>query len=77
MTRRSVYILLLTMWCASASSQGLKLFSPEMKKAAPKTQVVVMDFLERYFNDLPAVKQTTIQTKMADDKVFFSQGKSL
>jgi hypothetical protein len=62
------------MWCASASSQGLKLFSPEMKKAAPKTQVVVMDFLERYFNDLPAVKQTTIQTKMADDKVFFRKG---
>lgn len=74
MIRRSVHILLLTIWCASASSQGLKLFSPEMKKAAPKPQVVVMDFLERYFHELPTVKQTTIETKMADDKVYFRKG---
>lgn len=74
MLRRSVHVLLLTIWCASASSQGLKLFSPEMKKAAPKPQVVVMDFLERYFYELPTVKQTTIQTKMADDKVYFRKG---
>ena len=74
MIRRSVHILLLTIWCASASSQGLKLFSPEMKKAAPKPQAVVMDFLERYFNELSAVRQTTIQTKMADDKVYFRKG---
>lgn len=75
MIRRSVHILLLTIWCVSASSQGLKLFSPEMKKAAPKPQVVVMDFLERYFNELSALKQTTVLTKMADDKVYFRKGK--
>ena len=75
MTPRLVYTLLLTIWCASASSQGLKLFSPEVKKTAPKTQVVVMDFLERYFRELSAVKQTTVQTKMADDKVYFRKGK--
>lgn len=75
MIRRSVHILLLTIWCVSASSQGLKLFSPEMKKAAPKTQAVVMDFLERYFHELSTVKQTTVQTKMADDKVYFRKGK--
>lgn len=74
MIKRSVYILLLILWCASASSQGLKLFSPEMKKAAPKSQVVVMDFLERYFQVLPTIKQTTMQTKMADDKVYFRKG---
>ena len=74
MLRRSVYTFLLIVWCASASSQGLKLFSPEMKKAAPKPQVVVMDFLERYFQELSTVKQTTIQTKMADDKVYFRKG---
>lgn len=74
MIRRSVHILLLTIWCVAASSQGLKLFSPEMKKAAPKPQVVVMDFLERYFHELSTVKQTTIQTKMADDKVYFRKG---
>ena len=34
-----------------------------------------MDFLERYFTDLSIVKQTTIQTKMADDKVFFRKGR--
>ena len=75
MTIRLFYTLLLTIWCASASSQGLKLFSPEMKEAAPKPQTVVMDFLERYFTDLSKVKQTTIQTKMADDKVYFRKGK--
>lgn len=75
MTRRSVYTILLIIWCASASSQGLKLFSPEMKEAVPKYQVVVMDFLERYFNDLSTLKQTTVQTKMADDKVYFRKGK--
>lgn len=73
--RRMFYALLLTIWCTSTSSQGLKLFSPEMKEAAPKTQAVVMDFLERYFTDLSKVKQTTIETKMADDKVYFRKGK--
>lgn len=75
MLRRSVYTFLLIVWCVSASSQGLKLFSPEVKEAAPRTQVVVMDFLERYFSELPNTKQTAIQTKMADDKVYFRKGK--
>ena len=35
----------------------------------------MMDFLERYFRELSAVKQTTVQTKMADDKVYFRKGK--
>ena len=68
-------MILLTIWCASSSSQGLKLFSPEMKEAVPKHKAVVMDFLERYFNDLSTVKQTTTLTKMADDKVYFRKGK--
>lgn len=75
MLKRSIYTFLLIVWCASASSQGLKLFNPEMKEAAPKTQMVVMEFLERYFSELTNTKQTTIQTKMADDKVFFRKGK--
>ena len=73
--RRLVYTLLLAMVFISASSQGLKLFSPEMKEAAPKSQRVVMDFIERYFHALPKQKQTTIETKMADDKVYFRKGK--
>lgn len=75
MLRRSVYILLLIIWCASASSQGLRLFNPEMKEVVPKTQVVVMDFLERYFSNLSSFKGTSVQTKMADDKVYFRKGK--
>ena len=76
MLKRLVYSFLLTIvWCASASSQGLKLFSPEVKEAAPKPQVVVMDFLERYFgNELPSQRQTTREHKMADDKVYFRKG---
>ena len=63
------------MGCMSASSQGLELFSPEVKAAAPKPQVVVMDFLERYFSQLSSLKETTVQTKMADDKVYFRKGR--
>ena len=75
MLRRSIYTFLLIVWCASASSQGLRLFSPEMKEAAPKTQVVVMDFLERYFGkELSSQHQTTREHKMADDKVYFRKG---
>lgn len=74
--RRLSYTLLLAIWCASASSQGLKLFSPEMRDAASYPHQVVMDFLERYFGkELPAVKLTTVEHKMADDKVYFRKGK--
>ena len=74
MKKRLVHILLLTIWCISASSQGLKMFNPEMKVSVPKTQAVVMDFLERYFNELSSYKQTTIENKMADDKVYLRKG---
>jgi hypothetical protein len=60
----------------SLSAQGLKLFSPEMHDAASYPHQVVMDFLERYFGkDLPAMRQTTLEHKMADDKVYFRKGK--
>ena len=64
----------MAMCSAFAFSQDLKLFSPEMKKAVPRPQVVVMDFLERYFNELPKQKLTSISTKMADDQVYFRNG---
>ena len=75
MRKRSVFTILLLIWCSSVSSQRLNLFSHEVKAVAPKSQVVVMDFLERYFNDLPNTKHTSIETKMADDKVYFRKGK--
>jgi hypothetical protein len=34
-----------------------------------------MDLLERYFQDLSTLSNSTIQTKMADDKVYFRKGK--
>lgn len=75
MIRRGIYIIALVLYCATTSSQEMKLFSSEMMKSVPKTQQVVMSFLKRYFNDLPKTKQTTIETKMADDKVYFRKGK--
>lgn len=74
MIKRSIF-LLLSIWCTSASSQELRLFNPEVKAVAPKSQVVVMDFVERYFNNLPNTKNTSIETKMADDKVYFRKGR--
>lgn len=71
---RLICILLLGTGFASASAQSLKLFNSEMKAAAPKPQAVVMDFMERYFSELRTMDQTTIRTKMADDKVFFRKG---
>lgn len=72
--QRLFFILLLMIGFTTASSQSLKLFSPEMKEAAPKSQAVVMNFMERYFSALKSQKQTSVQTKMADDKVYFRKG---
>ena len=74
MIERFVHILLLMLWCISASSQGLKLFSPEIKEAVPQNQKVVMDFLERYFYDLSKFKQTARASVMVEDKVYFRKG---
>ena len=74
MIKRSIFILL-SICCTSVSSQELKLFNPEVKAVASKSQVVVMDFVERYFNNLPNTKNTSIETKMADDKVYFRKGR--
>ena len=72
--RRRICILLLGIGFASASAQSLKLFNSGMKAAAPKSQAVVMDFMERYFSELKTKDLKTIQTKMADDKVYFRKG---
>ena len=72
--QRLFCILLLATGFVFASAQGLKLFNSEMKAGAPKPQAVVMNFMERYFCVLKTQKQTTIQTKMADDKVYFRKG---
>ena len=72
----SIMIFLLLAGSSSLSAQGLKLFSPAVHDAAGYPQRVVMEFVERYFGkDLPAVRQTTREHKMADDKVYFRKGK--
>lgn len=75
MIKRSVFtLLLISIGYASSFAQGLKLFSPEMKAVASKPQSVIMNFMERYFQNLVEQKETTMKTKMADDKVFFRKG---
>ena len=71
---RHTIAMLLLICGLSATGQSLKLFSPEQRQATGKLQLVVMDFMERYFKVLQSQNQTTIQTKMADDKVFFRHG---
>ena len=76
MAKRSIIALTLLIGNLYISAQGLKLFSPNMHDAASYPHQVVMDFLERYFGkELPSLKQTTLEHKMADDKVYFRKGK--
>ena len=71
---RFLVVFLLVMSGSQAPAQRLKLFSPEQRAAASHSHAIVMDFLERYFTELPQVKHTTVSTKMADDKVYFRNG---
>lgn len=75
MVKCSIIALTLLIGTLSTSAQGLKLFSPEMRDAASYPLQVVMDFIERYFGqELPSQRQTTLEHKMADDKVYFRKG---
>lgn len=72
--RYAVFFLALT-GGLSLSAQGLHLFSDEVRQAATYHQRVVMDFMERYFgSELTGRLQTTLEHKMADDKVYFRKG---
>ena len=74
MTRHLIAYLMLV--CSISSyAQSLRLFSPETKAIVPQTKLVVMDFLERYFSELKTLHETSTQTKMADDKVYFRKGR--
>lgn len=75
MIRQLVLSILLALGSIVAPSQGLKIFSPEVRNAASYPHRVVMDFIERYFTELKNLRNTTIETKMADDKVYFRKGK--
>ena len=70
MVRRFFILFLLVLSCSMASAQ---LFSLDARRTAGSKEVV-MDFLERYFVDLLTQRETTIERKMADDKVYFRKG---
>ena len=75
MKYRIITILLLTALSQVSSAQQLKLFSSEIRGIASQQQVMVMDFMERYFSVLLMKNQTDMMTQMADDKVYFRKGK--
>lgn len=73
--KRCAFILLsLVMLTESVSAQALQLFSPETRQIMNKSQQVVMNFLERYFQTLSVQSQKAIMRKMTDDKVYFRKG---
>ena len=71
---RYTIICLLLAQCACVTAQNMKLFSSEQRQAAGKLQIVVMDFLERYFAQQKRLDPVTRQTRLADDKVYFRCG---
>ena len=54
-------------------SQPLHLFNKEIREAAGR-QVLIMDFVERYFNAYFSGDKEFRDLKMADDRVFFREG---
>lgn len=75
MKRMSIALFILLAISANVSAQHLKLFSGTMRSMADKNNIVIMNFLERYFDDIRHQNGITIEQKMADDKVYFRQGK--
>lgn len=71
---RTIVAVVLVMCCMHVPAQRLKLFTPEQRNLVGKTHGIVMDFLERYFYELPQQSHTTVSRKMADDKVYFRNG---
>ena len=72
---RSAIMLFMLAGSISLQAQDLHLFNSEIHAAADYPHRVVMDFIERYFSkDLQAFRQTTLEHKMADDKVYFRKG---
>ena len=72
---RSIIALFMMIVSITASAQELRLFSPELRGVADYYHQMVMDFVERYFGkELPAMRHTTLEHKMADDKVYLRKG---
>ncbi len=72
--KRWVSILLFAMISICSQAQQLKLFSDGIRSVASRQQTIVMDFMERYFPSVMKKGAATMQTRLADDKVYFRKG---
>ena len=75
MRRIGIMSLMLITMCVGSKAQRLHLFSDSIRNMVDRNTVVVMDFAERYFGELRSLKGTSVETKLADDKVYFRKGK--
>lgn len=75
MGKHFILCLMLFMVALPSTAQTLNLFSDDVRAASNPRQLIVMDFVERYFTELLSMKQTAIPSRMADDKVFLRKGK--
>lgn len=73
MKRVMLIACLLSLGVLSVTAKGLNLFD-EGKRQAAGEQVVIMDFIERYFNKILEMDQPSAERMMRDDKVYFLQG---
>jgi len=53
---------------------GLKLFGLQVREGMSTQQIVIVDFLERYFLDLLTQRDETVQEKLQFDKILFRNG---
>ena len=75
LTKRWSFALAATLLALPIHAQTLKLFGDGVRSISNRSQLLVMDFMERYFPQVMTKGASAMQTQMADDKVFFRKGK--
>ena len=73
-TLKIIAIVVLAFSPQTNLAQRMKLFNNDIRAAATHQQLMVMDFMERYFPMVISKGKTAMETKMADDKVYFRKG---
>ena len=71
---RSIILLFTFFSSLITHGQSLHLFTPEMRQAVGR-QTIIMDFVERYFSDYFKKNKELREIQLADDRVFFRQGR--
>ena len=74
-TKRWGVAIALVLMSLPSPAQQLKLFGDGIRSISSRPQIMMMDFMERYFPSVMAKGQAAMQTRMADDKVFFRKGR--